>query len=203
MRAWSRNPGVVLIGDSITDCGRTYPTVSEFGEGYAAQSIFALRAQHPGWRFFNRGVAGQCIGEIHARWRQDCLDLHPALVSFLAGINDVDYSYRHENHPFEKEVLRGQLEEMFSSVHAIGAKLLVIEPYAFDGELYKDSFAPRLKWLKATTQDLASRYADAYLVPNMQPDWTLDGLHPTPAGHAALSRQWLATAVPLLDAITE
>lgn len=191
MDASSLNPGVVFIGDSITDCGRTYPTVSEFGEGYAAQCIHALRAAHPDWRLYNRGVAGQCIGEIYARWDRDCLALQPALVSFLAGINDVDYSYRHENHPFDEPLLARQLEEMFASVKAAGARLVVLEPYAFDGALYKDAYAPRLTWLRQTVRTLAERYADVYIVPDLRPEQTLDGIHPTPDGHKRLAAQWL------------
>lgn len=195
----SLNPGVLFIGDSITDCGRTYPTVSEFGQGYAAKCIHALRAQHADWRFYNRGVAGQCIGEVHARWQSDCLALQPSLVSVLVGINDVDFSYRRENHPFEEQTLARQLEEMYASARAQGAHLLVIEPYAFDGELYHDAFYPRLAWLRQTTRELAARYADVYLVPDMRPEWTQDGLHPTPFGHEQLFTQWMQAAGGLLS----
>ena len=189
--ASSLSPGLVFIGDSITDCGRTYPTVSEFGQGYAAKCISALREAHPDWRFYNRGIAGQCIGQIYDRWQADCLDLQPSLVSFLAGVNDVDYSYRHENHSFDQPLLARQLEEMFASVRAAGARLVVLEPYAFDGELYKNAYAPRLTWLRQTTRGLAARYADLFLVPDLRPEDTLDGIHPTPDGHARLARQWL------------
>lgn len=199
----SLSTGVLFIGDSITDCGRTYPTVSEFGQGYAAMCIQALRAEHPNWRFYNRGVAGQCIGEVHARWTEDCLALQPALVTFLAGINDVDFSYRRENHLFLEETLARQLEEMFSSVRAAGAHLVVIEPYAFDGELYHDSFYPRLQWLRETTRALAARHADVYLVPQMRPEWTVDGLHPTPDGHRRLHEQWMRAASPLLASLAK
>ena len=189
--ASSLSPGIVFIGDSITDCGRTYPTVSEFGQGYAAKCVSALREAHPDWRFYNRGIAGQCIGQIYDRWQADCLDLQPSLVSFLAGVNDVDYSYRHENHSFDQPLLARQLEEMFASVRAAGARLVVLEPYAFDGELYKNAYAPRLTWLRQTTRGLAARYADLFLVPDLRPEDTLDGIHPTPDGHTRLARQWL------------
>lgn len=185
---------IVFIGDSITDCGRTYPTVSEYGYGFAALCIQQLQAAYPRARLYNRGVSGECIGQVHARWERDCLALKPGLVSILVGINDVDYSYRMENHPFEEERLARQLEEMYASVKEAGAGLMVMEPYAFDGELYRDSFAPRLIWLQETTARLAARYADAYIRPSMTRELTQDGVHPTPEGHRLLCQCWMAAA---------
>ena len=202
MPASNDTPGVVFLGDSITDCGRTYPTVSEFGQGYAARCLLALRERHPGWRLYNRGVAGECIGQICARWQRDCLSLRPSLVSFLAGVNDVDYSYRHAGHAIDQALLHRQLEEMFSSVRRAGARLIVLEPYAFDGELYRDAYAPRLCWLREATRELAARHADCYLVPDMRPEWTQDGLHPTPEGPQRLAGQWMRAAAPLLEALS-
>ena len=182
---------IIFIGDSITDCGRTYPTKSEYGFGFAAKCIHRLKEMDAALPLFNRGIAGQCIGQVHARWQQDCLELSPALVSILIGVNDVDYSYRKENHPFVEEELKRQLEEMYASVKKAGAKLVVMEPHAFDGELYKDSFFPRLKWLKETTKALADQYADLYIPSPMTAALTLDGLHPTDEGHELLAKCWM------------
>lgn len=91
----------------------------------------------------------------------------------------------------EEARLARQLEEMYASVKQAGAGLMVMEPYAFDGELYRNSFAPRLIWLQETTARLAARYADAYIRPPMIGELTQDGLHPTPPGASA--------ALPMLD----
>ncbi len=185
---------VVFIGDSITDCGRTYPTVSEYGYGFAAKCISELQARFPQIDMYNRGIAGQCIGEIASRWQSDCLDLSPIAVTLFAGINDVDFSYRHENHAFDEAKLTQQLEYMCASVHKAGAKLILIQPYAFDGELYKDAFQPRLIRLQAITKQSADKYADAYINLPMQPELTVDGLHPTEEGHKLIAKTWLKAA---------
>lgn len=185
---------VIFIGDSITDCGRTYPTVSEFGRGFAALCIEQLRRRLPGIPLYNRGVAGQCIGQIHARWETDCLSLRPGLVTLLAGINDVDYSYRRAGHVFDRALIARQLEEMCASARAAGAMLILMEPYAFDGELYRDAYAPRLDWLRGLTVSLAAQYACAYIPSPMRPSLTQDGIHPTEEGHQLLSRCWLDAA---------
>jgi acyl-CoA thioesterase-1 len=182
---------VVFIGDSITDCGRTYPTVSEYGRGFAAMCIAQLQAEYPGAVLYNRGIAGECIGQVYQRWNSDCLALNPGLVSLLIGINDVDYSYRRADHPFDEAVLAGQLEEMFRSVKKIGARLVVMEPNAFDGELYRDEFYPRLHWLQQTTFQLAKVYADVYIPNRLTKALTVEGVHPTDEGHRFLAEQWM------------
>ena len=185
---------VVFIGDSITDTGRTYPVTSEYGVGYAALCIAALKRRFPFLSYYNRGVAGECVGQIGARWQTDCLGLAPCLVTFLAGVNDVDYSYRHADHVFDETALLTQLTEMFSSVARSGAKLMVIEPYAFDGALYHDDYLPRMLWMKENMARAAQRYAFVYVRAPMTPGLTLDGIHPTEEGHRLLYRTWMAQA---------
>lgn len=186
---------IVFIGDSITDCGRTKPTVSEFGFGYAAKCIARIREMNPDVPLYNRGIIGECIGQVHARFQRDCLDLNPGLVSILIGINDVDYSYRHAGHVFDEALLARQLEEMYSSVKLAGSKLIVMETFAFHGELYHDEYYPRLKWLRETQKALADQYADVYYKTCMKPELTLEGLHPTSEGHHALYVQWMQVAM--------
>jgi lysophospholipase L1-like esterase len=45
-------------GDSVTDCG------------------------------WNRGVSGNRVKDLAARWEEDCLRLKPKLLTILIGIND-------------------------------------------------------------------------------------------------------------------
>lgn len=51
----------------------------------------------------------------------------------------------------------------------------------------------RVTWLNTATSgskvmDLEARWQD---VLDARPDWAADGIHPTPAGHAALAAAWL------------
>ena len=87
--------GVVLFqGDSITDSGRNRtiagPNVAAaLGTGYpllVASSM--LRESDSPWRFFNRGVSGDKIPDLQARWSADTLALEPDVLSVLVGVND-------------------------------------------------------------------------------------------------------------------
>jgi hypothetical protein len=61
---------VVFFGDSITD-------------------IWKLDESFPGRHYINRGIGGQTTPQMLVRFRQDVIDLHPAVVVILAGTNDI------------------------------------------------------------------------------------------------------------------
>ena len=63
---------VVFLGNSIT-------------EGW----IRADSAFFNGRSYVNRGIGGQTTGQMLIRFRQDVLDLQPAVVVILAGTNDI------------------------------------------------------------------------------------------------------------------
>jgi acyl-CoA thioesterase I len=61
---------VVFIGDSITD-------------------YWKLADYFPGKPYVNRGIDGQTTPQVLVRFRQDVLNLHPKVLVFLAGTNDI------------------------------------------------------------------------------------------------------------------
>jgi hypothetical protein len=61
---------VVFFGDSITDSWR-------------------LDTSFPGKHYINRGISGQTTPQMLVRFRQDVIDLHPAVLVILAGTNDI------------------------------------------------------------------------------------------------------------------
>jgi lysophospholipase L1-like esterase len=63
-------PRVVFFGDSITD-------------------IWKLDDSFPGKHYINRGIGGQTTPQMLVRFRQNVIDLHPAVVVILAGTNDI------------------------------------------------------------------------------------------------------------------
>src|SRR5581483_9414474 len=61
---------VVFMGDSITD-------------------FWKLDEYFPGKPYVNRGISGQTTPQMLARMYPDVIELHPAAMIVLAGINDV------------------------------------------------------------------------------------------------------------------
>ncbi len=61
---------VIFYGDSITDS-------------------WHLDQSFPGKHYINRGISGQTTPQMLVRYRQDVIDLHPAVLVVLAGTNDL------------------------------------------------------------------------------------------------------------------
>ncbi len=61
---------VVFFGDSITD-------------------IWPIQKYFPGKPYVNRGIGGQTTPQMLIRFRQDVINLQPAVVVILAGTNDI------------------------------------------------------------------------------------------------------------------
>lgn len=97
---------IVIIGDSISDCGRAKPIgeglFGALGRGYI--SLFDAMAQvdHPEWRLrvVNMGIDGNTSRDLLVRWESDVNALHPDITAVLIGINDV---WRQFDSPFQSE----------------------------------------------------------------------------------------------------
>jgi lysophospholipase L1-like esterase len=86
---------LLMIGDSITDCGRIGPAfevVYDFlGYGYVKliHNLLGAICPQKRIRILNRGVSGNTVRQLAVRWQSDVLDLKPDWLSILIGINDV------------------------------------------------------------------------------------------------------------------
>ena len=95
---------VVFIGDSITDGnwgkGDGKPSSERnltdrnhlYGSGYMYLCASYYQGYRPerGYLFFNRGVSGNTLDELAARWQEDVVNLRPDVLSVLVGTNDID-----------------------------------------------------------------------------------------------------------------
>ena len=89
------NTTILFQGDSITDCGRAACGGAGFdskglGPGYPGMIAARLACDRPGveWDFINRGISGNRVVDLYARWKIDTLHLEPDLLSILIGVND-------------------------------------------------------------------------------------------------------------------
>lgn len=81
---------IVFIGDSITDSGRR-DVAAPYGNGYVSMVRNFLLARYPGLNLtiVNRGVAGNTVVDMSARWEADVVAERPHYLSVMVGINDV------------------------------------------------------------------------------------------------------------------
>lgn len=92
---------ILFQGDSITDAGRDVRVVhtannpSGLGHGYVLMAVGRLLAESParGLQFYNRGISGHKVFQLANRWKKDCLDLAPDVLSILIGVNDFWHTF--------------------------------------------------------------------------------------------------------------
>ena len=202
---------ILFIGDSITDCGREYNDPKDLG--YPLLVAKRLSTQFPTIEFdvLNKGINGNKIADLRARFDTDCLDLEPDIVSILIGIND---TWHNVNDPttfateqsmamFEKDY-RYLIEKLLEK----GIKQVVLmEPFVLpeplDRQTWRKDLDPKIQIIR--------RLAEEYHLVFVPLDGKLnalgitrgfskytgeDGVHPTLAGHEIITQSWLEFVVP-------
>ncbi len=124
----------VMAGDSITACQRDVSNQSDVGKGYVSFVDGLLTACYPSYhiRVLNRGVPGDTVRELKARWQTDVLDLHPDWLSICIGINDVwqqfDGKHEGQSHVTLPEYEK-TLDELLTSIRPMLKGLILLTPY--------------------------------------------------------------------------
>lgn len=195
---------VLFQGDSITDADRMRANPADLGRGYAlmAAGWFAARFPERGARFLNRGVGGDRVVDLLARWDADCLALRPDLLTILIGINEVWRAFDSGDPTpmatFERDY-RTLLERTRAALPQ--TRIILMEPFSLPISPERESWRADLDPKIQAVRRLA-RAVDAPLIPldglfaqaatRREPAyWAEDGVHPTPAGHALIARAWL------------
>ena len=81
---------ILFQGDSITDCLRSsYDSGAFVGSGYPCLIQADLCLNRTDIEVLNCGISGNRVTNLLARWKKDCINLHPDVISILIGVNDV------------------------------------------------------------------------------------------------------------------
>lgn len=177
--ALQKAPSVVFLGDSITDFWQQADP-EFFRDG----------------NFACRGISGQVTGQMLCRFRADVIDLHPRAVVILAGTNDI--ACNEGCVPLERiadnVVSMAELARA-NGIEPILCSILPAKTYwwrpdldnapakigAVNDRLRAYAAANGLQWVDYYTPLAA---ADG----SLRPEYTDDGVHPTPAGYDAMRR---------------
>ncbi len=196
------NAVVLFQGDSITDAGRSREDDAQLGAGYPSMTSAWFSAMYPekNVRFINRGISGNRVKDLCARWQPDCIGLKPDIVSILIGINDTWRRYD-SNDPTSAEAYEKGYREILTTTSDLGARIIILEPFVLpvpaDRMKWREDLDPKIdaarrlaREFKAIYVPLDGVFAQAAAV--REPAfWAADGVHPTPAGHALISQAWL------------
>jgi len=200
---------LVMIGDSITDCGRTRPVgeglFSALGNGYVVQVDALLQTAYPerNVRVVNMGSSGDTVLNLEARWQTDVLDLQPDWLSIMIGINDV---WRQYDMPFAREshVLIDQyektLDELIQRTRSSLKGLVLMTPFYIEPNP-QDAIRATMDEYGQVVRKLADKYDAIYVDTQKAINKVLqhrypaalawDRVHPNAAGHMVLARAFL------------
>jgi lysophospholipase L1-like esterase len=201
---------VVFQGDSITDGGR-WRTGSDFnhimGQDYAYMLAGKIGAQYPerDLTFLNRGISGDRVLDLAARWQSDVIDLRPSLLSILVGINDtLAAGPKAESvEEFDRTYDR-LLSQTLSALP--GIRIVLGDPFLLPVAKHAANYAAELEQVKER-QRVVHKLAAKYHLPEISyqdvfdgacrrapaDHWSWDGVHPTYAGHWLMMQAWLQT----------
>ncbi|WP_407389414.1 SGNH/GDSL hydrolase family protein [Carnobacterium jeotgali] len=198
---------ILFIGDSVTDGDRDRTTASALGQGYPLIIAKTLTKHYPELEltFFNRGIGGDKLSDMAARWREDCLVLKPTIVSILIGINDTWHTVGQEQFGRIEQLQRfeQQYRSLLESLQKeLKCQIVLMEPFVLpypkDREAWRRDLDPRIQ----VVRKLANEF-QADLIPldgilntiGIKKNYAYltgeDGVHPTPAGHGTIANAWL------------
>lgn len=152
--------------------------------------------------FIPRGISGQTSYQFLLRFRDDVINLHPAIVVINAGTNDV----AENNHPYKEDRTFGNIVSMVELAQANGIKPVlstVLPALSFGWRPQITDAAQKIKSLNKRLRAYAAAkgipFIDYYSsmalgeIGALNPSMTEDGVHPTSPGYDVMERIVLET----------
>jgi lysophospholipase L1-like esterase len=169
---------VVFYGDSITDNWGRFIPVPFF----------------PGKPYINRGISGQTTAQMVIRFRQDVIDLSPAVVLILAGTNDLAGNTGLSSLQMIEDNMQSMSElAKAHNIRVILASVLPVSDYPWRPGLHPaDEVRTLNDWMKSYAHANGLVYLDYYATManaqgGLDPSISLDGVHPNAAGYAIMA----------------
>jgi len=204
----SKGQTILFQGDSITDGGRNKKEQlanlqNSSGKGYAWMAASSLLVQNPSLNLsiYNRGISGNKVHQLAARWDQDCLSLKPDLVSILIGVNDIWHGlngrYDGTVNTYEKDY-----EQLLLRTQTALPKtqIVICEPFVLKCGAVNDKWFPEFDQYRAVARKMAEKHGATFVpfqsmfdeaIKFAKPShWAGDGVHPSAHGAALMASFW-------------
>jgi lysophospholipase L1-like esterase len=202
-----QNVTVLFQGDSITDGGRArigsdLNHIMGQDYGYIVAAEVGVEVAERNVHFLNRGVSGERVVDLAARWQQDTLALKPDVLSILVGVNDTVGS----RGALTAEEYEASYDKLLAATVAAlpQTKIVLGEPFLLPVGKHLANYAAEMTELKKK-QAVVAKLGAKYHLPvihyqqifndavNRAPaeHWCWDGVHPTYAGHGLMAHAWL------------
>ena len=209
--AFPKGSKLLFQGDSITDMkwGRNQKDRNHYlGHSYVYLIASRLGVDMAAAKlaFFNRGISGNTVGDLKKRWQKDTLEIKPDILSILIGVNDIlrakgkdiDIAKWEADYRFILDASRKQNPSL---------KIVLLNPFVLPSgrltdsdtfDLYRQQIARMIPVVTQLAKDYkATQIHTENIFDNAAKEvdpahWIWDGVHPLPAGHELIARNWLA-----------
>ena len=196
---------IVFLGDSLTSAEWVHPNWREIVEYVLKDQLQTLMA--PDWktaswgvRCYNEGYDGATTTDLLGKLMTDVLPLHPALVIFFAGGNDLLFNVSVAEH-------LGNLEQLVDKIVTTNSELILCtslprgrKDYVDDYEKYANAVANRFatgqrvcfidiykKYQEFNLSELFTFVSEGNAEANIKPD-EIDSLHPNILGNVYIAK---------------
>ena len=163
------------------------------------------------YRFYNRGISGNRVADLKARWQQDALEIDPDILSVLVGVNDLLDVYNKTDGPQEVDTARFEADyrDILDRSRAQNPEVRIVlaEPFILPVGMWQEHYThwrAQCDRLGAVVKKLAKEYNAVFLpyqglfdklahdarTPKLS-YWMWDGTHPTAAGHEKMAELWM------------
>lgn len=210
---------LLFHGDSITDAGRVYTNREAngslgLGSGYVNYIAMELLGRNNQVKIFNRAGKGHRTTNLLKTWDKKCINLKPDIVSILIGVNDFRTTLLNSSDSQKEKFIkqfesnyRRLLDETIKKLKNV--KLILIEPFYIKGgsEVNDPSWSTDYQYFQKITKALSEEYGTIFIplqkifnealetaAPN---SLSIDGIHPTLAGHYLIAQSWLSYLIKI------
>ena len=230
----AENVKVLFIGDSVTDggwgnsAGHSTPSDQRnqwdqnhiFGHSYMMLCAAHFQSSLPeyGYEFLNRGISGDDLVRLEARWTKDVIKINPDVLSVLIGTNDVHYYLENKDSDFDFAGWELRYRNLLDQARSSNPKIRFVLGTPFVAKVGKigtdedyalrDSLIHQLSGIVATIAKdydaVLLRYDELFAAQKKEhplvsmKQWIWDGIHPTAAGHRLMADLWIKQCTRLI-----
>ena len=199
---------ILFQGDSITDFGRSREpqsmTNEGLGTGYPMLVAARINADAPGagYTVINRGISGNRVVDLYARWKIDALNLKPDVISILIGVNDTCHEFGAHNGVEPERYAKVYRELLAWTKSALpDCKIVLCEPFVSVFSAVTEEWLPEINERRRIVKELADEFGALFIpfqsildeaIAKSSPELILmDGVHPRLAGHQVMADAWV------------
>lgn len=143
---------ILFFGDSITDVNKSY--LNPLGLGYVSFLDKYFKE-----KLINEGISGNTSRDLVRRLKQDVLDVLPAKVYLMIGINDVWQHFKsiYEGHTVGELEYKENIETIAEHIVRNNIELVVLSPFYLNQDKEDPMFSLTKKY-----QEILKVVADEY-----------------------------------------